>query len=255
MVFQQIRNATVKITFEDINILIDPWFAKKSSLRSIESPDLKKNEILNPTVELPFSIEEIIEDVDICIVTHTHIDHFDEDSISYLPKSTKIFTQSIEDLKIIKDLGYDNIDILDEKGTKVNNIMIYKVKGQHGETLETAEGEACGVVLKSENEKTLYVCGDTIWYDGVEKAIEKYQSEIIVLNACDARLKDTGRLIMNLDDIKSVYDKANDAKLVISHLEAVNHAFINRKDIKEFVLNNNMKQVYIPDDGESITFD
>jgi len=253
MIFQQIRNATIKITYQNKVILIDPWLAKKGSLRSIESPDPKKNTIKNPTAELPMSISDIVDDVDVCIITHNHIDHFDEVSINYLNKEIKILVQNNDDLKIIKDLGFNDIELLNSSGTIFDGVTIIQTKGQHGESKESAEGPVSGAILKGNNEKIVYICGDTIWYNEIAETIKKYQPEVIVLNACDARLK-SGRLIMNLDDIKEVHEFANDANIIVSHMEAVNHAYVNRVDVKKFVKENNLKKIYIPDDGESYKF-
>ncbi|MDF9867059.1 L-ascorbate metabolism protein UlaG (beta-lactamase superfamily) [Bacilli bacterium PM5-3] len=254
MKFTQVRNATIILNYNGKKILFDPWLAKKGSLRSITSPDEKKNAIKNPTANLPISISEIVKDIDACIITHIHIDHVDEDSMKNINKDTKIFVQNTEDCLQIKGFGFNNIEILSENGLLFDNITLYKINGQHGETPETAEGMSCGVILKSDNEPTTYVCGDTIWYGEVKKAINEHNPNVIVLNACDARLMDTGRLIMNLDDIKKVRETSLDSKIIISHMEAVNHAFINRCDVREFVENNCLDNIYIPNDGESYDF-
>ena len=49
-------------------------------------------------------------------------------------------------------------------------------------------GSACGVIFRSPNEKTLYLVGDTIWYDAVRDTIDMFQREIIILYACGASL-------------------------------------------------------------------
>lgn len=253
MIFQQIRNATIKITYQDKVFLIDPWLAKKGSLRSIESPDDQKNLIKNPTADLPISIEEIVNDVDVCIITHNHIDHFDNESMSHLNRDILVFVQNEEDQQIIKELGFTNVSLLDYNGIDLDGIMMYQTDGQHGETKATAEGPVSGIVLQSESEDTLYICGDTIWYEEINNNLDKFQPQVIVLNACDARLK-SGRLIMDLSDIKAVYEHAKGANIIVSHLEAVNHAYINRHDVKEYLKENQMKNVYVPDDGEKYQF-
>lgn len=253
MIFQQIRNATVKIKYANKIILVDPWLVKKGSLRVIESPDETKNTIMNPTVELPLKLEEIVADVDVCIVTHNHIDHFDVDSMNHLKKDIKVYVQNNDDLQIISDLGFKDIELLRASGNHLNELVLYKTAGQHGETPELAEGPVSGVVFKHPQEKTLYLAGDTIWYDEIEKTIDKYKPEVIILNAGDARLK-TGRLIMNLNDIKAVCDHACHTDIIVSHLEAVNHCFVSRADVRKFIIDNNLSNVHVPDDGQCYEF-
>lgn len=258
MIFQQIRNATTKIKYGNKIILIDPWLVPKGSMRSCKSPDKKRNEIKNPTVGLPFTKEDIVKDVDICIITHNHIDHFDPDSMSLFSKTIKVFVQNKCDLKIITELGFNDVEILSESGNEFEQITFYKTPGQHGETPITAAGSVSGVILKHMQEKTLYLVGDTIWYDKIKKTIDNFQPEVIVLNAGDARLW-TGRVIMNLADINAVYEYvkeyAKPASIIVSHLEAVNHAFVARSEIREFISEHKLSAVYVPDDGEKINFD
>lgn len=47
----------------------------------------------NPTVELKMPVEEIVKDVDLVIVTHTHEDHFDKPASLALNKSTELIIQ------------------------------------------------------------------------------------------------------------------------------------------------------------------
>ena len=254
MVFQQIRNATIIIKYDGIKILVDPWLVEKGSQRAITSPDKNKNKILNPTAKLPMSVNETVEGIDICIITHLHIDHYDEESFCKLARNIKVYVQNQEDYEIIKKLGYENLEILSETGNIYGNLTIYKTKAMHGETLEKAEGEACGFIIRKEKEPTLYVAGDTVFYDEVKETILKNKPDVIVINACDARLKDTGRLIMNLGDIITTHQTLPSAKLIVSHLDAVNHAYITRKDVKELIKVQELDNVIVPNDGEILTF-
>lgn len=253
MIFQQIRNATIKITYHNKKFLVDPWFANKGSLRSIETLDKKKNLIKNPTVDLPLSINEIVNDIDVCIITHNHIDHFDAESVAYLRKDVKVFVQNDSDKQIMEEQGFIDIELLNSNGTNYEGITIFKTEGQHGDTKERADGPVSGFILSSANEDTLYLCGDTIWYEEIDDTIKKYQPKVIIVNAGDVRYKDI-RLLMDLDDIMSVYQNANNSKIIVSHMEAVNHAFMDREDVKNFIRENNMKDIYVPDDGEKYVF-
>ena len=80
MHIQQIRSATVKITYGGSVFLIDPMFAQKDAYPPIPmsfSPDRRW-----PMVDLPVSEKEILQDVDAVIMTHYHIDHFDEFAVN-----------------------------------------------------------------------------------------------------------------------------------------------------------------------------
>jgi L-ascorbate metabolism protein UlaG (beta-lactamase superfamily) len=98
MIFQQIRNATVKVTFSEKVFLVDPWLEDKGENEIIESPDPKKNSLSNPMIDLPIPIDEILEGLDACIVTHIHLDHF---ATKHLPKDMLFILQNKADEKKI----------------------------------------------------------------------------------------------------------------------------------------------------------
>lgn len=111
-----------------------------------------------------------------------------------------------------------------------------------------------GVVFKSKDEKTLYIAGDTIWCEEVIEALTKYHPDVIVINACAATVLNGERLIMNIDDVKNVLDAAPDAKVIASHMDTVSHLSVTRNDLKEFKTKNNIGNLLIPDDGETLDF-
>lgn len=225
MIFQQIRNATVKITFAGKVFLIDPWLEDKGEGAIIESPDPKKNDLSNPMIDLPITIGEILADVDACIITHIHLDHFAE---KHLPKDMLLVLQNKTDEKKVNEMGFKNTIYFKETILKFENIILIKTEGQHGENKETSEvmGPVSGIIFKSSIEKSLYIVGDSIWYKGIEETLKKYQPDYIVVNACDARLKDLGRLIMNEEDVVSVYNCLPSSAVIVSHMDAVNHSFL-----------------------------
>ncbi len=250
MNIQQIRNATLVVHFAGKKFLIDPFLAEKGTYPPF--PNSARQDKNNPLVNLPTSIETIIEDVDAVIVTHLHLDHWDEVAKEVLPKDIKLFTQNREDASEIMNAGFKNVEVL-QKDTLFEDIQLIKTKGEHGrgEILKLA-GLVCGVVLKHSSEKTLYIAGDTVWYDGVQEEIEKHQPEIIVVNAGENQFLEGGSLVMGKSDIYEVYKNAPNAKIIASHMEAVNHWTLSRKELKSFINEKGVtSNVLVPDDGES----
>ena len=58
-----------------------------------QCPILEERKTRLPTRDLPISIEEIVKDIDAVIITHTHVDHWDEYTSKYIPKYIPIFVQ------------------------------------------------------------------------------------------------------------------------------------------------------------------
>ena len=259
MKITQVRNATIIVEYNETKFLIDPWLGPKDYMEGFESA--LNSQIRQPRVELPFEIEKTV-DVDAVILTHFHPDHFDEYAVNALNKDIKFFVQSQKDLEIIKSYGFKNLEVMTQQGINYKNIKLYKTDCQHGKReiikpLCESIGmpyDAMGVVFKSNNEKTLYVAGDTIWCDEVSEAIDKFEPEIIVVNACAATVINGERLIMNIDDARQVIKKAPKSTIIASHMDTVSHLTVTRKDLEEFREKESVKNLLIPDDGEVLNF-
>ena len=259
MKITQVRNATIIVEYNNTKFLIDPWLMPKDYMPGFDTAI--NSEIRQPRVELPFEIEKIV-DVDAVIITHIHPDHWDEFAENALDKNIKVFVQSIIDKDYVITKGFTNVEIIQETGTEYNGITLYKTGTQHGKReiikpLCDSIGlpyDAMGVVFKSEDEKTLYIAGDTIWCEEVIEALTKYHPDVIVINACAATVLNGERLIMNIDDVKEVLQNAPNAKVIASHMDTVSHLSVTRNDLKEFKNKNNIDNLLIPEDGEVIDF-
>ncbi|MCY8882673.1 MBL fold metallo-hydrolase [Bacillus spizizenii] len=253
MNIQQIRNATLVVKYAGKTFLIDPMLAEKGAYPPF--PNAPRQDQNNPLVELPTSVDNIIKDIDAVIVTHLHYDHWDEAAKEVLPKDIKLFSQNEEDAKEIRNAGFKNVEVL-TKDTVFEGIQLIKTKGEHGrgEILKLA-GLVCGVVFKHQSEKTLYIAGDTVWYDAVQEEIETHQPDIIVVNGGDNQFYEGGSLVMGKEDIYETYKAAPNAKIIVSHMEAVNHWGLSREELKSFINEKGISShVLVPDDGESYSF-
>lgn len=258
MKFQQIRSATVIVTAGGVRFLVDPWLAKKDSFPPI--PGSPNPGLRSPIHDLPLPIDEIL-DVDAVIATHLHFDHFDETAVSLIPKSMPIFAQDDIDADSLRKFGFKDVSVLKEEGTEFHSVKLFKTDCYHatpGEkeklySLVGMRGEACGVVFKHpDEEKTLYLAGDTVWYQGVERAIEKFSPDIIVVNSAEATISGFGRIIMGLEDISEVLKAAPKAIIIASHMDNVGHEKLWRKDIRAFAEENNLLgRLLVPEDGET----
>ena len=259
MKITQIRNATIQIENNGVKFLVDPYLAEMGRYPGF--PNTMNSNIRNPRVELPFSLEEIL-DVDAVILTHIHTDHFDEIAYNVIPKNKKIFVQNINNKNFVKELGFKNIEILTEEGIFFNNIKLIKTPAQHGsrEKVESTykslqvEYDSCGIILESNHEKKLYIAGDTIWCEEVEKTLEKFNPEIIILNAGDAQLLDGTSIIMGKKDVKKVCLACPNSVIIASHMETLNHSTLSREDLNNFAKAEKINNLLIPNDGQSYSF-
>ncbi|MBI0094898.1 MULTISPECIES: MBL fold metallo-hydrolase [Gilliamella] len=258
VLIQQIRNATLKISYAGTIFLIDPMLAPKGAYPGFE--ETYRSELRNPLIDLPCTISEIIKDVDAIIVTHTHLDHWDDAAQEFIPKHIPLFVQNEQDADLIRSQGFINIKILDNN-TLFNNIHLSKVGGQHGTDtmyavpdLAKRLGDTMGVIFQGKDIKTLYIAGDTIWCDETTRVIGNYKPEIIILNTGYARLKNFDKsIIMGKDDVKHAYQTATNAIIIATHMDAVNHAMLTRKELHEYITKDGIDdRVLVPNDGETI---
>lgn len=257
---QQIRNATVKITYADTTFLIDPMLAQKGAYPGFEGTH--RSELRNPLVELPMSVEDVLAGVDAVIVTHTHLDHWDEAAQQALPKNIPLFAQNQADAQTIRSQGFEDVRILESK-TEFGGVTLSKTGGQHGTDAMYAIaevagflGDAMGVVFESPDHQTLYLVGDTIWRDEVDQTLAHYNPEVIVINAGYALLDSfEGSIIMGKDDVVRAAEAAPQASIIAIHMDAINHMSLTRAELKAYVAEKELQdRVEVPEDGAVMEF-
>jgi L-ascorbate metabolism protein UlaG (beta-lactamase superfamily) len=107
-------------------------------------------------------LDEILQ-VDAVIVTHTHLDHWDEAAKRLVPKELPVFAQNAKDAEAIRAEGFADVRILADD-TYFDDVTLSKTPGQHGSNAAMAAirqilGDVCGVIFKHPNEKTLCLTG------------------------------------------------------------------------------------------------
>lgn len=246
---QLVRNATLVIDYAGKKILVDPMLSPKGAIDSWAG--IQKN----PTVELTMPVEEIVKDIDLVIVTHTHEDHFDKPASSTLNKSVELIMQPA-DKEFFKKEGFINATVVE--GQKVwNGITINRVEGKHGsgKVLEMM-GKTSGFVLQAKNQPTVYIVGDTIWNEDIKKDIETFKPDYIIVNSGGALIKgfsDTP-IIMNEMQTMALIAASGKAKVIAVHMDALDHCFTTRAILKKKAseLKIGQDKLIIPQDGEKL---
>ncbi len=258
MEITQIRNATLMLGYANMTFLIDPMLADKETSPGFQGT--ARSHLRNPLVALPVPVEYLMN-VDAIIVTHTHPDHWDEAAQNAVPKAKKIFTQNDSDAALLRSQGFTDVHVLEDENS-LNGITILKTDGQHGSDEAYANpemaaflGDACGLVFKHPDEKTLYIAGDTIWVKPYVDCLKNHRPDVVVLNAGFAQVDGIGAIIMGKEDVLRTHKELPAAMIVASHMEAVNHCILSRAELRAYSEENAMQQhVFVPADGETLVF-
>ncbi|MCQ6563324.1 MBL fold metallo-hydrolase [Paenibacillus mendelii] len=249
MKIRQIRNATIVLDYGGFTFLIDPYLGAKGAYPPIMNT---ANQVNNPTAELPVSVEDILR-ADTVIVTHLHPDHFDAAAIKSLSKDANMIAQSDEDAEAIRKEGFHNVQALD-RISQMGDVRLTRTRGKHG-TGEIGQlmGNVSGIVFHHPDEKTLYIAGDTIWCSDVEEAIDNHHPEVIIVNGGAAQFLQGDPITMGKEDIYRTYMAAPQSTIIVSHMEAVNHCLLSRRELTGFIEEKGLtSHIVVPADGETI---
>lgn len=280
MKFQQIRSATIKITYDGKTFLIDPWLSPRfmagclavmplicavnrggdprkkfvvDECSTWKAVSIKHKWTLCPLTPLPMSISEINSGVDAYLCSHVHLDHIglspNGKACERMDKRIPIYAINRQNADYLEFSGMKDVRVFEDRIT-YGSAEIVKVKAVHGTKVPCCD--ACGYIFRSPNEKTLYVAGDTVWCSEVENTIAQYNPDVIITNNCGAMLVDNGRLIMDDNDLAKVCEAAPNAIIIASHMDTVPHATLSRKTLAEKLADKGLlNRVRIPADGEA----
>jgi L-ascorbate metabolism protein UlaG (beta-lactamase superfamily) len=113
-----------------------------------------------------------------------------------------------------------------------------------------------GYQLEAPGHETLCLVGDTSWRDEVDQTLKQFGPEVVVINAGYATMNDfDGSIIMGKEDVLRAANAAPNARIVATHMDAINHMAQTRGELRQFVQKNGVAdRVEVPEDGDTVRF-
>ena len=248
-----IRNATLKIRYDGKTILLDPMLGEKAT--SMSALGVNKN----PRVHLTMPVEEVLDGLDFVLLTHPHIDHYDEAAKKLIPKTMPWYVQPADhDSVAIRDGFRNTTAIMDS--IQVNGLTIVRIAGSHGKgKLAEMMGPSSGYVLKAKGQPTLYIMGDCMWDEATRKAVAEQRPDYIVVNSGGAVVpefsKDLEPIIPNGQEVMTILEELPARiRLIAVHMDAIDHCQTTRAILRNEAQHRHadMNRLIIPEDGETI---
>jgi len=262
MLIHHLRNATFVIESKENFILIDPMLSEKGKLPPFAL--IRHKPQRNPTVALPGNASQFLSKVTHCLITHsqksgieflTHTDHLDKPGKSFLQKNDIPIVCCRQDAPYIKKNGINVEAALDYwQPTPWLGGEITAVPALHGHSwMHNFMANGAGFYLQLPGEPSIYISGDTVYTDDVERALTECKPDIAVVAAGGASLDMGGPILMPMDEIIT-FIRTAPGKVIANHLEALNHCPVTRTQLKQELEKNELSaKTVIPDDGETLT--
>lgn len=248
MKLRLLRNATLKLEILGKTILIDPFFAPKGSRPSFTG------RALNPLVELPATPEEILNGVELVVVSHLHADHFDPVAQSLVPKHLPLICQPGDEDKI-RSYGFSDVtplaDVIDWQG-----IRFKRREGSHGlGPVVEKMGSVMGFSITAKDEPSIYWAGDTVLYPAIGAIIANTTPEIVIIHPCGARW-DGDLITMDAKEAVATCRLAPASTVIATHMDLLDHATVSRDELRRYSIEQgvSLQQLLIPRDGETLQF-
>jgi L-ascorbate metabolism protein UlaG (beta-lactamase superfamily) len=258
MIIHHLRNATFVIESGEKFILVDPMLSPKGALPAFVR--FKHKARRNPLVDLPDVADAILDRVNFCLVTHsqkwgiealTHTDHFDAAGKAFLKeKQIPVACPAGDAVYMVKN----GIEVAAAPGhwqtLALAGGKITAVPARHGHGwIHRLMANGAGFFLELPGEPSLYISGDTVYTEDVNRALTELKPDVAVVASGSAGLDVGGPILMPMEEILT-FVKTAPGRVIANHLEALNHCSTTRVGLISELEKQDLAAI-VPSDGET----
>jgi L-ascorbate metabolism protein UlaG (beta-lactamase superfamily) len=216
-----ISGATALLEWQGLRLLTDPAFDPAGSV----------HDNLVKTQDPAIAVDDV-GPVDAVLLSHDHhADNLDALGREFLPHARVVVTTSAGAAR----LGANAVGLEPWATLELGNgVTVTATPARHGPA-ENDRGPVIGFVLThADDPTTLYLTGDTVWYEGVEEVLERFRVTVALLNLGAAKVAAVGDYPLTLTgaDGVEVARALPEATLVALHFEGWKHFSDSRADIE-----------------------
>src|SRR5689334_6404380 len=231
IIIKYIGGATAYLEIAGLRFVTDPTFDPRDT--KYETGLYVLHKLNDPAITA-----DKLGKIDFVLLSHDHhFDNLDSEGRKFLSSVDKVYTTPIGAERLgANAIGLQNWQTV-EIPTKDGRILtITGAPCRHG-PVGGDRGPVTGFILnfKNETQGTVYITGDTVWYEGVEEVAKRYDVAIVLSFMGAAVVKQVGpaHLTMTVDEglkLAKLFDKAI---IVPMHFEGWEHFTESRTEIEK----------------------
>jgi L-ascorbate metabolism protein UlaG (beta-lactamase superfamily) len=219
-----IGGPTALIEANGFRLLTDPTFDAPGEYKL---PPVTLKKLIGP----PRTAVQVGE-VDAVLLSHDqHADNFDHVGKAYAMAAARLFTTPAG----AQRLGGSAQGLAPWQTTTISKpngrtLQITATPARHGTaSIEPLSGDVIGFLVGFTAGASLYITGDTVWYEGVAEVARRFHPGVVLLSTGSARTRGPFNLTMNTNDAIETAHAFPDATIVPVHCEGWAH-FTQRQD-------------------------
>ncbi|HYO80293.1 MAG TPA: MBL fold metallo-hydrolase [Bryobacteraceae bacterium] len=223
-----IDGPTLLIEFGGLRILTDPTFDEPQQYRLGAKTFTKRN---SPAVR-----RDLLLPIDVILLSHDqHFDNLDKAGRDFLPYARMVLSTSAAEQRLggntrgLAPWSEIALPLPDGRTLKVT-----ATPARHGPAgFEGTSGQVIGFVLSIGDSPSIYVSGDTVWYEGVAEVARRFQIGVAILFAGSAQPLGPFNVTMSTNDVIEAAAAFSGAQVVTVHDSGWSHYTQTQADIAE----------------------
>lgn len=240
---------TALLEWRGRRLLTDPTFDPAGTRYELPAYTLRKT-------QSPAIASEQLERLDVVLLSHDHhLDNLDHAGRALLPRAECVLTTRdgaarLEDARGLDPWEHADLD------PPAGPLRVTATPARHGPP-GGDRGPVIGFVISIADEHpSVYVSGDTVWFEGVAEVAQRFDIRVAILNLGAARVAAAGSAPLTFTAVEAVEvaRAMPDATVVPLHFEGWAHFTESRAEIEEaFARAGLSSRVRWPQAGEPIT--